>query len=141
MDTKLRGPSLSSKVLIHNIDIITDGEDIRRALKPLLGNYSETNIRIDNIRRHENSRTALISLSKRDAERLTQMGHEKIGWNFCRVKEWITLPICFKCQEVGHRTTDCQEQEEKPRRCYKCGQEGHIGKACENKDIQCEACG
>lgn len=74
-----RGPRLTSKVLINYIDVLSDTEEILEGLKTALGTKTEEEIRIDNIRKSENSASALISLSKTDANTLIKSGRIKIG--------------------------------------------------------------
>jgi len=81
-----------------------------------------------------------------DCHQLNKGGSPKIGsseqavkdWiNQHRVNGWLTMEDkqrclqegrCFRCLEIGHRSTDCPTLRE--RRCASCQQTGHRAREC-----------
>ena len=60
-------------------------------------------------------------------ERITLPEEVTIGWNKCKVQEYIPRPRrCFKCQGFNHGSKNCRMETPI---CVNCGQESH-GKEC-----------
>lgn len=47
------------------------------------------------------------------------------------VKDFIVVPKCLKCQDLGHIDKHCTS---KSSNCAHCGEQGHERKECEKKD-------
>lgn len=65
------------------------------------------------------------------------LGEEKlkIGWNMCRVQNYIGLLRCFKCCGFYHFAKDCKKEVA----CGKCAGK-HATKECESKIKKCINC-
>ena len=83
----------------------------------------------------ENSKTAIIETDAETFERLIALRRVNIGWERCRVYEYINVLRCYRCCEYGHKATDCK----KPLCCPKCA-EGHEGKDCTSDFVKCVNC-
>ena len=69
---------------------------------------------------------------------LIQQGRLFIGYRAVKVKDYIVVPLCTKCQDLGHATKFCPKTKNI---CAQCGNEGHLRKDCQHKDkINCIPC-
>src|SRR5436190_13558661 len=59
-----------------------------------------------------------------------------IGWQSCRVKDYVDVARCYKCQRYGHVAKHCSS--EKPS-CSHCAME-HDYKDCPDKNKKEKAC-
>lgn len=58
-----------------------------------------------------------------------------VGWFPCRVQECLDVLRCYKCQEFGHKSTNCTKETI----CAKCGGE-HVFQVCQAEKEQCINC-
>jgi len=61
-------------------------------------------------------------------------------YSACRVKEFLEVSICFRCQKYGHIAAKCQAKD---MICSYCAEPGHKVEDCTNKDkpAKCANCG
>ncbi|CAB0009996.1 unnamed protein product [Nesidiocoris tenuis] len=64
-------------------------------------------------------------------KKLIAEGRLYIGWNCIRVKDFVVVTRCFKCQRFGHIARHCQDAKDT---CSICAQEGHKNGECPNKE-------
>lgn len=57
---------------------------------------------------------------------LVEQGKVFVDWNVCRVRDFIGLTVCSKCQMIGHSFKFCKDQQ----RCGHCAGEGHTRINC-----------
>lgn len=57
---------------------------------------------------------------------LVEQGKVFVDWNVCRVRDFIGLTVCSKCQMIGHSFKFCKDQQ----RCGHCAGEGHARINC-----------
>lgn len=60
-----------------------------------------------------------------------------IGLMSCKVKEFVDLTKCFKCQRYGHTAATCRNEKEV---CTRCSGVGHNWVGCKEK-VKCANCG
>ncbi|KAE9521345.1 hypothetical protein AGLY_018259 [Aphis glycines] len=61
-----------------------------------------------------------------------------IGMSRCRVKEYVDIVRCFKCQRFGHRAAMCQAKVDT---CGRCAVQGHRARDCQGGPVKCANCG
>ncbi|XP_022164208.1 uncharacterized protein LOC111029501 [Myzus persicae] len=63
-----------------------------------------------------------------------------IGYSACKVKEFLDVSICYRCQKYGHIASKCKAIEMV---CSYCAELGHKVEDCKNKDKppKCANCG
>jgi hypothetical protein len=54
-----------------------------------------------------------------------------ISWNACKVRDYVAISRCYKCQGYGHVAKYCRVNCDI---CAHCAGSGHSTKACPNKD-------
>ncbi|XP_023235511.1 uncharacterized protein LOC111634910 [Centruroides sculpturatus] len=73
--------------------------------------------------------------------RLKLLGHERlfIDYYSCKVKDYIAVSRCFKCQSFGHVAKFCRDSADT---CSHCTEEGHKFSDCPRKKeaAKCAAC-
>ncbi|KAE9523227.1 hypothetical protein AGLY_016374 [Aphis glycines] len=55
-----------------------------------------------------------------------------IGMSRCRVKEYVDIVRCFKCQRFGHRAAMCQAKVDT---CGRCAVQGHRARDCQGGPV------
>lgn len=58
-----------------------------------------------------------------------------IGWNSCRVKEYVNVKRCFRCCGYNHVASKCKNKKA----CLNCG-EDHVAKECTANKSVCVNC-
>lgn len=73
-------------------------------------------------------RTRHIVFSVKPALRdaILRKGHLAVGWEHCRVDDYIGVSRCGKCLLFGHRTATCK----RALACAHCAEEGHMETDC-----------
>ncbi|XP_060855655.1 uncharacterized protein LOC132933378 [Metopolophium dirhodum] len=61
-----------------------------------------------------------------------------IGLAKCKVKEYVDVVRCFKCQHFGHRALKCVQTVDT---CGRCAVKGHRAKDCKSVPVKCANCG
>jgi hypothetical protein len=54
-----------------------------------------------------------------------------ISWNACKVRDYIAISRCYKCQGYGHVAKYCHVSYEI---CAHCAESGHSTRECPNKE-------
>lgn len=73
----------------------------------------------------------VLETSKEVREILIKKERIYIGWNCCRVQDYIVATRCYKCHSFGHTAKYCRNDKEI---CGHCAEEGHAFKNCPNKN-------
>ena len=62
-----------------------------------------------------------------------------LGWICLRIRDYVNVSRCYKCQEYGHVSKYCRATKDT---CGHCGRDGHKFKDCPNteKDAICITC-
>ena len=142
MNMAARAPTipLNATVSLYGLDPTNTVEEVREAISKLLKVTGTQSIRVGEIREREGVRSTLIRLTKLDAQKICKAKRIKVGWAACTLREWIRLPVCYKCQDTGHLAVNCTETETKEKRCYKCGSLEHLSKNCTEEKPKCYKC-
>lgn len=84
------------------------------------------------------SRHRIVNVDGATRETLVRMGRLFRGWESHRVRDWVKVRRCNKCQNFGHTTATCKSQKEV---CGHCT-EDHKEAECPNKEqpAKCGAC-
>lgn len=80
----------------------------------------------------------VVEVSPKTREKLLS-GKLFIGWNACKVRDFVALSRCYKCQGFGHIAKHCKRSTET---CGHCASQGHDVKSCPNKTkpLTCANC-
>lgn len=62
---------------------------------------------------------------------LLQQYRTYVGFNAIRAKDYLVVPRCIKCQDIGHVAKHCKAEENT---CSHCGEQGHNKNECPKKD-------
>lgn len=70
---------------------------------------------------------------------LLERGRVYIDYASCRVRDFLAVPRCYKCQGYGHLVKHCKKAKDT---CSHCGKEGHNFRECpeDKKDAACAQC-
>ncbi|XP_023210405.1 uncharacterized protein LOC111613288 [Centruroides sculpturatus] len=81
----------------------------------------------------------VMEVTPRIRGKLLIQGRLFVDFSSCKVKDYIGISRCFKCQSFGHVAKFCREQEDI---CSHCSESGHRYKECTKKKDQgqCAAC-
>lgn len=137
-----RRPEKEKAIIIKDLDETMDKEEIETAVKRACkdDNMKITMIGPRNYDINGKRGTAIVIVKETNAEKLLKLKRIDLGWERCRVEEKVTLDKCYKCQEFGHKLSQCKKEAVK-RKCLKCGDEGHITSKCEATEMKCYICG
>lgn len=148
-------PAMSAKLLETANSVLGESYDVelQKPLKPRLKifglseaiaesdlllklrkqNDLPDDIELKLIRTYSNS--AIIECDAKTFEKLKNLQRVNIGWERCRVWEYIDVFRCYRCSEYGHIASSCS----KPLCCPKCtGQ--HERKDCCSDFVKCVNC-
>ncbi|XP_053683106.1 uncharacterized protein LOC128733501 [Sabethes cyaneus] len=127
--------------------------EIQKALKPRLQIFGFTDkIDEDNLIIHirkqneladnadikvvrTNATSVIVESDATTFEKLVNLRRVNIGWERCRVREYIDVLRCYRCSEYGHIASSCT----KPPCCPKCAG-GHERKDCTSVSDKCVNC-
>lgn len=121
-----------TSVEIRDLDCLTDKEDVEQALKRDIAEIGEMRVTITPPDARE-QRLAIVQLGEKAAAALLKQGRIKIGWVFCRIRQRVVVPRCFRCLDYGHVARTC-DGPDRSGLCYKCGGAGHKAKECTAKE-------
>lgn len=78
---------------------------------------------------------AIIEVDTTTFQKINEQKKIIIGWNVCRVYEYIHIKRCYKCCGFNHKSSVCKNKQA----CLKCGGE-HIKKNCTSMESECVNC-
>lgn len=79
--------------------------------------------------------TVIMEVDDETHEKLLKEEKVKIGWNICKVQDYIGILRCFKCCGYYHFAKDCKREET----CGKCMGK-HATKDCKSEQRNCVNC-
>ncbi|XP_026828000.1 uncharacterized protein LOC113562520 [Ooceraea biroi] len=88
------------------------------------------------VRANSKRMTVVAVVNAETRERFLQLEKLKIGWNICRVQDYVGILRCFKCCGYYHFAKDCSKLKEI---CGKCADQ-HATKDCNSKTRKCINC-
>ncbi|KAL7293226.1 hypothetical protein TKK_0013366 [Trichogramma kaykai] len=113
---------------IRDLDECATREEIRTALYQQLGAANLDPDAVRSLRKaYAGTQTAVIDLPDELAAKAIKLGHLRVGWVSCRVRERAEASRCFRCWEFGHLVARCVGPD-RSKLCYRCGQDGHRAK-------------
>lgn len=117
---------------IYGIEATTTQMEVKEAIARTIGEDND-NVTVKAIRTTTyDEQVATVAVSRPVDKKLKTVKSVKIGWNLCRVREWIQLPRCHKCQSHGHLADSCKGPV-RSSCCWNCGEEGHKATSCSNE--------
>lgn len=131
------------KIKITNIDYSND----EKSNDELLRNIIEQN-KLDLISGYENMRllskwsvekynniTAIVEMNEQIHQNILRKGFLNIGWNKCRVYDYVKVTRCFKCWGFYHIAKFCKKNEI----CGNCAENNPTAN-CINDRLKCVLC-
>lgn len=136
--------TLNPRILIYDVD-----REIREAELPNLIVDQNPELELDYSDITPSFRTGpktgntvwwVVEVTPHTYEKLTKKKRIYIGFMSCKVKEFLRLTRCFKCQMLGHNAANCKADSEV---CGWCAVAGHTKKECPERDNipKCRNCG
>lgn len=133
----LRKPETTFQV--YGIDAITTPLEVREAIAKEVGEeIDQIAVKVMRSTTTE-EQVATVAVNTQVDHKLRKIKAVKIGWNYCRVREWLPVPRCHRCQLYGHLAGSCNGPD-RSSCCWNCGEEGHVSAKCD-KEKYCLACG
>ncbi|KAI4474760.1 hypothetical protein M0802_015461 [Mischocyttarus mexicanus] len=86
--------------------------------------------------RNRDTANVVIQVSPQIREFLLRNERIYIGWESLRIKDYLIVSRCFKCQAFGHVAKYCKAKHDT---CGHCAMDGHVFKDCPKKN-QSPAC-
>ncbi|CAB0043768.1 unnamed protein product [Trichogramma brassicae] len=80
------------------------------------------------------TQTAVIDLPDELVAKALKLGHLRVGWVSCRVRERAEASRCFRCWKLNHIAARCVGPD-RTKLCYRCGRDGHRAKTCRNSPV------
>lgn len=78
---------------------------------------------------------AIIQIDSYSFEKCMAVGRVNIGWERCRIFEYLSLKMCFNCCGFNHKASNCKNNKA----CKKCS-ENHDFKDCKSEINKCINC-
>lgn len=78
----------------------------------------------------------ILEVSPRVYHLLAKKERIYIKFECLRIKDFIRVPWCAKCNDLGHSAKKCKREEV----CHRCGQKGHDKTNCRGEAIGCMPC-
>lgn len=124
-------------IFIYDLDAVTTEEEVKVAIEEAIGS-KVFNLVIRNAPGER--KMAIVSMERSEVQAIIEIRRIRIGWNWCRVKEKISIDKCFKCLKHGHRARECTGPD-RSKSCLKYGSGEHKVENCQaNKEYCCD-CG
>lgn len=79
--------------------------------------------------------TIIAEMDIKTHERMQEEGKVKIGWNICKVQDYIGILRCYKCSGYYHFAKECKNNIS----CGNCAGK-HVTKGCKNETKKCVNC-
>lgn len=87
-------------------------------------------------KRRDNVCTAILSMNTSTFTKMINAQRLRIGWSSCRVYEQVKVLRCFKCNDYGHKASDCSSDKFV---CPLCAGE-HKLEECQSDELRCVNC-
>ena len=125
---------------IVSIDMLEQKTEAEMEITDAKGKEKETTQGEDHSRKGDRGRikfkTAMLTLLEDRGLELLKRKRITVGWGRCRIHEKINPPRCYKCQQFGHASYECKNEEYVKQKCLKCGSEEHMARECQN-EVKC----
>lgn len=120
IDEELDDNDIKTCILKQNTDILHDNLDIK----------------VKTVKKMKTKFMCIIETDPVSYEKIMKKEKLSIGWNICRVYEYLQIFRCFNCHGFNHLAKDCPHQE----KCSKCGSSEHLLGDCVSEFWRCANC-
>ena len=112
-------PNTDSRVMLNitGMDLVTTEEEVAEAISKKLNGKKD--FTIGEIRENSfGNRITIVRMSRMDADKIMRTPFVKIGGRVCNTKVWYGVPLCDRCQQIGHQANRCRAPQPSRRRCH-----------------------
>jgi hypothetical protein len=113
---------------VRDLDELATNDEVAAAVESALGAKVEKKVFVSKANAR-GQKMAIVTVGVREAAKLLEEGHLKIGWVNCRVREKLEVTRCYKCLGFGHTANRCSGPD-RSKLCFKCGGQDHRANTC-----------
>lgn len=136
-----KGALKKRKLVLHDIERDLTETQIQQYLLQAIGSQRTDDVQVDPPREDRFRRVSTIIYVRDDmAKWLLSQRTVKIGWTSAKVREWLSLPTCYRCRKIGHIARHCHEEAAVEQRCHYCASTAHSTKECQRDLQKCYLC-
>ncbi|CAB0037062.1 unnamed protein product [Trichogramma brassicae] len=122
----------TTSIEVRDLDESTTAKEDRRALGTQLSSSRLELIVIKSLHKaYAGTMTAVVAFPDDLAAQSIKLGHLRVRWVSCRIRDCIEATRCYRCWTPGHVAFRCKGPD-RTALCYCCAQEGHRAKHREN---------
>uniref|UniRef100_A0ABD2WJQ6 Reverse transcriptase domain-containing protein n=2 Tax=Trichogramma kaykai TaxID=54128 RepID=A0ABD2WJQ6_9HYME len=123
----------TSMIEIKDLDECVTKEEVTMALDTLLGVQVSKRDPVKSLRRaYSGTQVAVVALPDDLAATALKLGHIRIGWVNCQIRDREEAARCYRCWSPGHVAARCRGPD-RTELCHRCGQKGHQAKDCKGQ--------
>lgn len=134
------------RVIIYDVPVMESDDRLFKAIVDQNSNEEEgrkirqqAKIAFKTGAKDKNSNNVIIEVTKEVRDIIIKKDRLYVGWNCCKVQDYLAVTRCYKCQGFGHTSKYCRSTTDI---CGHCSEGNHSYKECKNtaKPATCANC-